>query len=97
MNLLNTIRRILIKLDPTLKPPKIYTMDVEWKPPTIYQVDICPDSSKQQYQVAYEGQLITEPLDFQTATQKAIEENIDSFNSGHVPIAEVVIAPKFPN
>jgi hypothetical protein len=97
MNLLNTIRRILIKLDPTLKPPKIYKIDVEWKPPTIYQLDIRPDSSSQRYQVAYEGQLITEPLDFQTATRIATEENIDAFNSGHIPIAEVVIAPQSLN
>ncbi|MBL1176912.1 hypothetical protein [Pantanalinema sp. GBBB05] len=95
MNVLNTIRRIIqIRTHIISCQPKSHKIDAEWKPPTIYELDICPDSSNQQYQVAYDGQLITEPLDFQTATRIATEENIDAFNSGHIPIAEVVIAPK---
>lgn len=43
------------------------------------------------YRVAYEGQLITEPLDFETALAIAVEENIDAMQCGHDPLAEVVI------
>jgi hypothetical protein len=45
------------------------------------------------YQVAYQGQIITEPLDLQTATQIAVEENLDAVECGHEPLAEVVLAP----
>lgn len=46
-----------------------------------------------QYQVSYEGQLITDPTDYETATRVAVEENIDAYQQGHEPLAEVVIAP----
>lgn len=44
------------------------------------------------YQVAYEGQLITDPLDYALALAVAVEENIDATQHGHLPLAEVVIA-----
>jgi len=47
-----------------------------------------------QYQVAYEGQIITDPLDFETASTVAAMENEDALNAGHLPLAEVVLAPK---
>ena len=45
-----------------------------------------------QYRVAYECQLITEPLDMVTALDIAIEENLDALESDHMPLAEIVIA-----
>ena len=45
-----------------------------------------------QYQVAYEGQIITDPLDMEEAIVIAVEENIDATEQGHLPLAEVVIA-----
>jgi hypothetical protein len=44
------------------------------------------------YQVAYEGQIITNPLDFDTAHYIAAAENLDSFALGYVSVCEVVIA-----
>jgi hypothetical protein len=44
------------------------------------------------YQVAYEGQIITNPLDFDTAHYIAAAENLDSFALGYVSACEVVIA-----
>lgn len=44
------------------------------------------------YQVAYEGQLITEPITYEEAIWIAIEENLDAVSHGHFPLAEVVIA-----
>ena len=44
------------------------------------------------YQVEYEGQILTEPLSIEEALAIAIEENIDAFERGHLPIAEVTIA-----
>ena len=49
--------------------------------------------AQQQYQVAYEGQIITEPLDFETACSVAAGENADALVQGYMPLAEVVVAP----
>ena len=45
-----------------------------------------------QYQVAYEGQIITEPMSLEEATGIAALENYDCLKDGSVPAAEVVIA-----
>lgn len=44
------------------------------------------------YQVAYEGQILTNPLDFEVAHYIAAAENLDTFALGHVSVCEVVIA-----
>jgi len=44
------------------------------------------------YQVEYEGQILTEPLSIEEALAIAIEENIDAFERGHLPLSEVTIA-----
>jgi len=45
------------------------------------------------YQVAYEGQILTEPLDFETAAHIAACENTEAIMDGAAPLAEVVLAP----
>ena len=47
-----------------------------------------------QYQVAYEGQIITEPMSLEAATWIAALENYDCLEEGSVPAAEVVIAKR---
>ena len=45
-----------------------------------------------QYQVAYQGQILTDPTDLKTASHVAACENGDALLQGHEPLAEVVLA-----
>ncbi len=50
------------------------------------------------YQVAYtcddDQQIVTDPVDYETAIKVATEINGDSGKDGYDPVAEVVLAPK---
>lgn len=60
-----------------------------------YSVEVPEDGGEKAYTVAYEGQiLVSEPsLSLAVATQIAVDENLRAVESGHLPLAEVVLWP----
>lgn len=51
------------------------------------------NKDKKNYVVSYEGQIITDGVDFKTAHQIATEENFNAYKNGCYPLAEVTLAP----